>query len=326
MSYAAPEVIRNDKYQYSVDWWGLGCLIYEMIEAKAPFRARREKVKREEVERRVLNEIERYSPKFSESARTLCRGLLQKVSLGRIKHRRKFTLQEHTLRMGSRRTGRRPENGAVEIREHQFFTTVNWRRLEAGKMSPPFEPDVREKSCRELLISNSQARTVYAKDVLDIEQFSTVKGVRLDEEDHKLYEKFNTGRVSIPWQHEVIAHHSSIIKAITLQMIETECYQDLNAESCIEAGGRLPDDLNMALAALFEKERRRREGPSWFKRLFMVEAFTQILHTAILVCRGIMQRQRSQKATMKQKMVSARQRRARRTTSKTPACLRNLRR
>ena len=48
-----------------------------------------------------------------------------------------------------------------------------------------------------------QARTVYAKDVLDIEQFSTVKGVRLDEEDSKIYAKFNTGRVSIPWQNEV---------------------------------------------------------------------------------------------------------------------------
>lgn len=30
----APEVIKNDRYSYGVDWWGLGCLIYEMMEGK----------------------------------------------------------------------------------------------------------------------------------------------------------------------------------------------------------------------------------------------------------------------------------------------------
>lgn len=44
---------------------------------------------------------------------------------------------------------------------------------------------------------------MYAKDVLDIEQFSTVKGVNLDATDDTFYTKFNTGSVSIPWQTEV---------------------------------------------------------------------------------------------------------------------------
>lgn len=50
-----------------------------------------------------------------------------------------------------------------------------------------------------------QPHAVYAKDVLDIEQFSTVKGVNLDATDDTFYSKFNTGSVSIPWQHEVSA-------------------------------------------------------------------------------------------------------------------------
>lgn len=53
---------------------------------------------------------------------------------------------------------------------------------------PPFIPD---------------PHAVYAKDVLDIEQFSTVKGVSLDSTDDSFYTKFNTGSVSIPWQTEV---------------------------------------------------------------------------------------------------------------------------
>lgn len=48
-----------------------------------------------------------------------------------------------------------------------------------------------------------QKRAVYCKDVLDIEQFSTVKGVNLDANDDSFYTKFSTGSVSIPWQNEV---------------------------------------------------------------------------------------------------------------------------
>ena len=53
-----------------------------------------------------------------------------------------------------------------------------------------------------------QPHAVYAKDVLDIEQFSTVKGVSLDEGDEQFYKKFATGSVSIPFQHEVTLIHT----------------------------------------------------------------------------------------------------------------------
>lgn len=53
-------------------------------------------------------------------------------------------------------------------------------------------------------LSVSQPRAVYCKDVLDIEQFSTVKGVNLDPTDDDFYHKFVTGSVSIPWQNEVL--------------------------------------------------------------------------------------------------------------------------
>lgn len=53
VGYMAPEVIDNEKYAFSPDWFSFGCLLYEMIEGQAPFRARKEKVKREEVDRRV---------------------------------------------------------------------------------------------------------------------------------------------------------------------------------------------------------------------------------------------------------------------------------
>lgn len=32
--------------------------------------------------------------------------------------------------------------GASEIKSHPFFSSINWRRLEAGKIEAPFVPDV----------------------------------------------------------------------------------------------------------------------------------------------------------------------------------------
>lgn len=49
--------------------------------------------------------------------------------------------------------------------------------------------------------------------MLDIEQFSTVKGVNIDDSDANFYTKFNTGSVSISWQNE---------------MMETDCFRELN--------------------------------------------------------------------------------------------------
>lgn len=39
--------------------------------------------------------------------------------------------------------------------------------------------------------------------MLDIEQFSTVKGVELEPKDESFYSKVSTGCVPIPWQNEV---------------------------------------------------------------------------------------------------------------------------
>jgi len=43
-------------------------------------------------------------------------------------------MKEPSKRLGS--------SGATEVQQHPLFKSIDWKRLEAGKMKPLFEPDV----------------------------------------------------------------------------------------------------------------------------------------------------------------------------------------
>ncbi|XP_040602878.1 G protein-coupled receptor kinase 4 isoform X3 [Mesocricetus auratus] len=186
VGYMSPEIINNERYAFSPDWWGLGCLLYEMIEGHSPFKKYKEKVTRDELERRVRHETEEYSEKFSEDAKSICSMLL---------------IKDPNYRLGCQ------NDGAAAVKQHPVFKDINFSRLEANMLDPPFYPD---------------PQAVYCKDVLDIGRFSVIKGVNLDSSDEDFYAQFATGSVTIPWQNE---------------MIESGCFKDLNES---EDGGDSP--------------------------------------------------------------------------------------
>uniref|UniRef100_A0A4W6F3K2 G protein-coupled receptor kinase n=1 Tax=Lates calcarifer TaxID=8187 RepID=A0A4W6F3K2_LATCA len=188
LGYMAPEVISHEHYGKTVDWWGLGCLIYEMTAGQPPFRSRGEHPSTSDMERRILTQQEEYNDKFCQEVKDLCSLLLTKEPRQRL--------------------GCWGANGK-EVQSHAFFKKINFRMLEAGLVEPPFKPDPRQ---------------VYCSDVQDIEEFSTVKGVILDQKDNNFYSKFNTGSVPITWQNEII---------------EMGCFRELNIFG--PSGSRSPD-------------------------------------------------------------------------------------
>ncbi|XP_021446273.2 G protein-coupled receptor kinase 5 [Oncorhynchus mykiss] len=203
LGYMAPEVIGHEYYGISPDWWGLGCLVYEMTAGRSPFKRQGEQLTAKEMERRIQETEEVYRKTFSSETEDFCRSLLTK---------------DPRQRLGCRRCG-------VEgVKSHPFFSTINFRRLDAGVIEPPFKPN---------------PRAVYCKDVQDIDEFSTVKGVILERTDDDFYTKFNTGCVAIPWQTE---------------MIEMGCFKELNV---FGPQGSRPPDLDWGQNPAPEKPKRR---------------------------------------------------------------------
>ncbi|XP_028317952.1 G protein-coupled receptor kinase 5-like isoform X3 [Gouania willdenowi] len=188
LGYMAPEVISKKYYGTSADWWGLGCLIYEMTAGHPVFRAQGEHPQHREMENRIQRKQEDYNKKFVKSVKDLCSSLL---------------IKDPEQRLGC------GDSGGNAVRSHPFFYTINFRMLEAGLVEAPFQPD---------------PRLVYCGDVQDIEEFSPVKGVSLDERDEEFYSMFNTGSVPISWQKEII---------------ETNCFSELNVFGPM--GSRTPD-------------------------------------------------------------------------------------
>lgn len=44
--------------------------------------------------------------------------------------------------------------GAKDVKSHPFFKTINFKRLQAGKCNPPFEPDVSKHKGNKTKCSN----------------------------------------------------------------------------------------------------------------------------------------------------------------------------
>ncbi|KAM9778842.1 serine/threonine-protein kinase Sgk1 isoform X1 [Syngnathus typhle] len=114
--YLAPEVLHKQPYDRTVDWWCLGAVLYEMLYGLPPFYSRNTA----EMYDNILTKPLQLKPNISNAARHLLEGLLQK---------------DRTKRLGC-------ADDFTEIKNHMFFSPINWDELNAKKITPPFNPNV----------------------------------------------------------------------------------------------------------------------------------------------------------------------------------------
>ncbi|XP_061415674.1 serine/threonine-protein kinase Sgk2-like isoform X3 [Lethenteron reissneri] len=114
--YLAPEVLRKQAYDRTVDWWCLGAVLYEMLYGLPPFYNMDTTVMYDN----ILNKPLQLPPITTNATRSILEGLLQK---------------DREKRLGAK-------GDFLEIKNHVFFSPINWEDLYNKKIKPPFDPNV----------------------------------------------------------------------------------------------------------------------------------------------------------------------------------------
>ena len=127
--YMAPEVIFRQNHNFSVDYYALGTVLYELIIGKRPFGG---KERREIRESMICKQA-----KLPENTPNISKELLDFVN--------KLLTRKASYRLGN--------GGFDEVMKHPWLKDFNWGLLEKQKLLPPFVPKVREsydpKACTE---------------------------------------------------------------------------------------------------------------------------------------------------------------------------------
>ncbi|XP_069995502.1 atypical protein kinase C isoform X8 [Penaeus vannamei] len=126
-NYIAPEILQGVEYSFSVDWWALGVLLYEMLAGKSPFdivgASDNPDCNTEDFLFQVILERPIRIPRsLSVKAASILRGFLNKNPVDRL--------------------GCHPETGFTDIVTHPFFKTIDWEMLERKQIPPPYKPRV----------------------------------------------------------------------------------------------------------------------------------------------------------------------------------------
>lgn len=113
--YLAPEIIKSKGYTKAVDWWAFGVLVYEMIAGHPPFFAD-EPI---QIYERIVAGHYKFTPFFTAEAKDLVRNLLQ---------------ADLTRRFGNLK------NGTNDIKQHKWFSSVNWVATFKREVTAPIIP------------------------------------------------------------------------------------------------------------------------------------------------------------------------------------------
>ena len=114
--YLAPEIIMKIGYGKSIDWWTLGCIIYEMLVGIPPFYSNNRS--------ELFEKIKFCSPKYPKYLSSETKDLLMKL-LSKNPDQRLGTVK-----------------GGEEIKSHPWFKIVNWDYLLNKKYDAPFKPKI----------------------------------------------------------------------------------------------------------------------------------------------------------------------------------------
>ncbi|GAB6031305.1 hypothetical protein CHUAL_009101 [Chamberlinius hualienensis] len=124
-NYISPEMLRGEDYGFSVDWWALGVLMYEMLAGRSPFdnvgtAENPDQNTEDYLFQVILEKTIRIPRSLSVKAGSVLKGFLNKNP--------------------GERLGCHPETGFSDIIHHPFFKSIDWDLLEQKQIPTPFKP------------------------------------------------------------------------------------------------------------------------------------------------------------------------------------------
>ena len=153
--YLAPEILLNKGYDKSVDFFSLGCLIYEMLSGKSPFKLPNNGILKVENYLKIPD----MPDYFSECEKDIISKLLN---------------SNPKLRLGF------GENGIQNIKKHSYFNDVNWDDYRNKKINPPFVPVIKNK----FDLTNFD-RQFTLENVFDDEESHNGINIKVDDDEYK---------------------------------------------------------------------------------------------------------------------------------------------
>lgn len=128
-NYIAPEILKGYDYSFSVDWWALGVLLYEMLAGRSPF------------------DIVTGAPDIPDQNTEdyLFQVILEKtIRIPRsISVKAQSVLKRFLDKNPETRLGCSPNSGFTDIKEHPFFRQIDWESLKEKKVLPPYVPKIK---------------------------------------------------------------------------------------------------------------------------------------------------------------------------------------
>ena len=118
-NYLAPEIILNNGYSFSVDFWSLGIIFFEMLMGKDPFNNKDPII----IYQNILTNNKKFPKIIDRDAKTLINHLL---------------VADPKKRYGCLK------NGVSDIKNHRFYNDFQWDRLWECALEAPFLPTFEE--------------------------------------------------------------------------------------------------------------------------------------------------------------------------------------
>jgi len=126
MAYMAPEVLARRGYTYTVDWWSLGVLAFELIFGRRPFRGKSTSDLTTAISYAHLRFPEDVNSKCSPQGVAALKGLMER---------------DHRKRLGCTAPG--SLQSFLDFQEHPWFEDIDWDKLTNKEIMPPFVPDAK---------------------------------------------------------------------------------------------------------------------------------------------------------------------------------------